>query len=65
MAWICLGGRDKFIEDVLDSSINANTYWIAKQNCNAFIDLKPQPIPIDVFTPLEIPVVATRNRAGH
>ena len=41
-----VGGRDKFIEDVFDSSINAKLLF-------------------DCFTPLEIPVVATRNRAGH
>ena len=58
MAWIGLGDRDKLIEDLFDSSINANPYWMADQNGNLFIDLKPRPIPIDVFTPLEIP-------AGH
>ena len=40
-AWIRLGGRDKLIEDGLDCSIDANTYRIAEQNGNAFIDLKP------------------------
>jgi len=29
MARIGLGDCDKFIEDGLDGSINANTYWIA------------------------------------
>jgi hypothetical protein len=64
MTWIGLGDRDRLTEDELDCSMNVNSNSTAEYNCNAFIELTP-PIPIHVFTPLEIPAVATRNRAGH